>query len=267
MKEYQVKKGDTLSSLAEGLGLPNAYSLKIFHNFKGPIERGIGNEIKEGIILTIPEPHEVDLINAEYAEYAKKAEETKADIKEFSLENKNPDSEQEKTAEEDQKESKEKSADEHDGKLFVIQKGKAICDKGTKFPQFKVTSHRKHYINNENASDDFLAVTENDVLFNPPAVPFGNCSLQNNQPCTFAAAGKWKKIYKDVKVLDNALLTEISELQCSAGGKIKVMDHGQRSELSKQNFKNVDEKIHGYINPLVDLRKFNNRLEEDDLYS
>jgi hypothetical protein len=80
-------------------------------------------------------------------------------------------------------------------------------------------------------------------------------------------AGKWQKFYKDVKVLDNALLTEISELQCSVGGKIKIMDHGQRAQLTKQNFKNADVNVHSYINPLVDLRKFNNKLEGDDLYS
>lgn len=252
MKEYQVKKGDTLSSLAKELGLPSAYSLKNFHNFKGPIERGIGNDIQEGMILTIPEPHEVDTIN-------------EANVK-IASENKIEKNNSENTTENSSQNSeKEKAADEHNGKLFVIQKGKASCDKGTKFPQFKVDSHKKHYINNTGDSDNYLAVTENDTQFNPPAVPFGNCSLQNNKPCTFAPAGKWQKFYEDIKVLDNALLTEISELQCSVGGKIKIMDHGQRAELSKQNFKNADSKVHGYINPLVDLRKFNEKLDEEEL--
>lgn len=268
MKEYQVKKGDTLSSLAEKLGLPSAYSLKNFHNFKGPIEIGIGNEIKEGMILTVPEPHEVDTINAAYAKLGteKEIENKNSENKpENSSQENSQNSEKEKSKTEENKESKEKEAGEHDGKKFVIQKGKAICDKGTKFPQFKVDSHKKHYINHAGDSDHYLAVTENDNQFNPPAVPFGNCSLQNNKPCTFAPAGKWQKIYKDVKVLDNSLLTEISELQCSVGGKIKIMDHGQRAELSKQNFKNADVKVHGYINPLVDLRKFNEKLDEQEL--
>jgi hypothetical protein len=265
MKEYQVKKGDTLSSIAKELGLPSAYSLKNFHNFKGPIERGIGNDIQEGMILTIPEPHEVDKINADYAKIAEKNTITKDNSE--TQKNSSEENSQNSQKQRENKESKEKAAGEHDGKKFVIQKGKAICDKGTKFPQFKVNSHKKHYINNSGDSDNYLAVTENDTQFNPPAVPFGNCSLQNNKPCTFAPAGKWQKFYEDVKVSENALLTEISELQCSVGGKIKIMDHGQRAELSKQNFKNADAKVHGYINPLVNLRKFNNRLEEDDLYS
>ncbi len=156
---------------------------------------------------------------------------------------------------------------EHENKYFVIQKGRAICDKGTKFPNFKVTSHQKHYWNDEKGKSDYLAVTEDDVRFNPPAVPFGNCALKNNQPCSFAAAGKWKKVYDKVKVLDKSCLTEISELQCSVGGKIKVMEHGQKAELSKQNVKNSSVTIHNQINPLVDLDELLEELEGDDFYS
>ncbi|MCS3532584.1 PAAR-like protein [Chryseobacterium sp. JUb7] len=272
MKEYKVQKGDTLLSLSQKLGLPTAYSLKEFHNFKGPIDRGIGNEIKPGMILTIPEQHEVDNMNAVYTrrvqerEAAQKEKEENEKSKVPLSENTTQDSEQKsEDKEKEKKDAEEKPAGEHDGKLFVIQKGKAICDKGTKFPQFKVSSHKKHYLNNESNSDDFLAVTENDLQFNPPAVPFGNCSLKNNQPCSFAPVGKWTKFYKDVKVLDNALLTEISELQCAIGGKIKIMDHGQRAQLSKQNFKNADARVHSYINPLVDLRMLNEQLDEEEL--
>lgn len=267
MIEYQVQKGDTLTSLAEKLGLPNAYTLKTFHNFKGPIERGIGSEIKEGMILTIPEPHEVDDINAKIAKKTEDTEKTKVENGSENSSSSNSENSEDKNQQEkeEQKESKEKSAGEHDGKLFVIQKGKAICDKGTKFPNFKVTSHQKHYINNKEASSDFLAVTKDDTQFNPPAVPFGDCSLQNNQPCSFAPAGKWQKFYKDVQVKDHPLLTEISELQCNIGGKIKVMDHGQRAQLTKQNFKNANPKVHGYINPFVNLRKFINLLDGEDL--
>lgn len=257
MIEYTVKKGETLSSLAQTLGLPGAYTLKTFHNFKGPIERGIGNDIREGMILTIPEPHEVEAINQRIAETELKNQQKAEDVA-----GKNPKSSSEESHPEQEK---EKSAGEHEGKKFVIQKGKAICDKGTKFPNFKVTSHKKHYINNKNDADDYLAVTENDLQFNPPALPFGNCSVKNGQPCSFAPTGKWQKFYKDVKVEDNALLTEISELQCVVGGKIKILDHGQKPQLSKQNFKSGSTKVHSYINPLVDLDEFNDELEEQEL--
>ena len=92
------------------------------------------------------------------------------------------------------------SSSEHDNKHFVIQKGKAMY-KGTKFPNFNVTSHQKHYWNDEEGQADYLAVTEDDVMFNPPAVPFGNCSVKNGNPCAFAPSGKWTKTYDKVKVM------------------------------------------------------------------
>ncbi|MXS71791.1 DUF4280 domain-containing protein [Flavobacteriaceae bacterium W22] len=158
-------------------------------------------------------------------------------------------------------------SNDHENKHFVIQKGKAMCDKGTKFPSFKVTSHQKHYWNDDSGNTDYLAVTEEDVQFTPVAIPFGNCALKNNQPCSFSAAGKWKKTYEKVKVMEKSCLTEISELQCAVGGKIKVMDHGQKAELSKQNFKNTNPTIHNQINPLVDLDEFVDDLDGDDFYS
>ncbi|AZI33139.1 hypothetical protein [Kaistella carnis] len=35
-----------------------------------------------------------------------------------------------------------------------------MCDKGTTFPNFKVTSHQKHYWNDAEGQADYLAVTE-----------------------------------------------------------------------------------------------------------
>ncbi len=179
--------------------------------------------------------------------------------------NNSEEKQKEEEKKEEEKEQKDKSAGEHDGKLFIAQKGKAICDKGTKFPQFKVTSHKKLFVNDKEGADDYLAVTENDLQFNPPVVPFGNCSVKNGQPCSFAPAGKWQKFYKDVKVMDNCLLTEISELQCAVGGKIKILDHGQKAQLSKQNFKNADNKVHQYINPLIDLDGIIAEFDEKEL--
>ena len=82
-----------------------------------------------------------------------------------------------------------------------FRKEKAVCDKGTSFPNFKVTSHQKHYWNDADGKEDYLAVTEDDVQFNPVAVPFGNCSVKNGQPCSFAPVGKWEKPYNKVKVM------------------------------------------------------------------
>ncbi len=172
----------------------------------------------------------------------------------------------EKEEEKKEKESESQSS-EHDGKYFVIPKGKGMCDKGTTFPNFKVTSHQKHYWNNAEGQADYLAVTEDDLTFNPPTAPFGSCAVKNGNSCTFAPAGKWQKPYEKVKVMGKSCLTEASELMCSIGGKITVMKHGQQSEAGKSNVKKADSKEQAIYNPVVDYEEFQEEMEEDHEYS
>lgn len=158
----------------------------------------------------------------------------------------------------------------HDGKHFVVQKGKCQCNQGDLFPQFKVTSHQKHYWNDSEGSAEYLAVTEDDLLFNPPGPSFGKCKLKPSSggylPCSYAPAGKWQKTYEKVKVMAKSCLTELSELQCTIGGKITIKDHGQRGEMSKQNVKNADTKTVQHINPLVNMEEFKATVDDDIEY-
>lgn len=157
---------------------------------------------------------------------------------------------------------------EHDGKHFVIQKGKAQCNQGDQFPQFKVSSHQKHYWNNRKTSEDYLAVTEDDVQFNPAGPSFGKCKLKPTSggylPCVFAPAGKWQKTYPKVKVMDKSCLSEISELMCGTGGKITVKEHGQTSTMNRQSITMADTKSYHIINPFLDLKESQEELEEPD---
>lgn len=160
---------------------------------------------------------------------------------------------------------------EHDGKYFVIQKGKAKCNQGMTFPNFKVTSHQKHYWNDADGQPDYLAVTEDDLQFNPPAQPFGaQCKLQPSGssylPCSYAPAGKWQKCYEKVKVMGKSCVTEISELQCVIGGKITVMKHGQQSEAGKSNVKNAGAREQHVYNPIVDFEEFQEEIDGDNEY-
>ncbi|MDR2204870.1 MAG: DUF4280 domain-containing protein, partial [Flavobacteriaceae bacterium] len=150
-------------------------------------------------------------------------------------------------------------------KHFVIQKGKALCDKGSKFPNFKVTSHEKHYWNDADRQPDYLAVTEDDLQFNPVSAPFGNCSAKNGQACAFAPAGKWTKTYDKVKVMGKSCLTEISELMCATGGKITVMEHGQQSEIGKSHMKKADAREQHVYNPIMDFEEFQEEMEDENL--
>ncbi|MFC3161046.1 protein of unknown function [Chryseobacterium arachidis] len=157
----------------------------------------------------------------------------------------------------------------HDGKHFVVQKGKAQCNQGDQFPQHKVTAHQKHYWNDSAGNADFLGVTEDDLQFNPSGPSFGKCKLKPTAggylPCSYAPAGKWKKTYDKVKIMDKKTVTEISELQCTVGGLITIKDHGQRGEMSKKNVKNADNRTVQHINPLVKMRDFKETALENEI--
>ena len=150
------------------------------------------------------------------------------------------------------------------GDHFVIQKGKAICDKGTSFPSFKVSSHNKHYWNDKGNSDAYLAVTEDDTSFTPSETSFGSCSLLNGKPCKFSPAGKWTKTYDKVKILEKNCVIESSELMCAVGGKIKVLQHGQSASVTTSNVENADQDIQEELDPLTDI---NDILEDDQPYA
>lgn len=173
-------------------------------------------------------------------------------------------SEKDDVEKKDDNQQSDNSSNEHDGKYFVIQKGKACCDKGAKFPQFKVTSHQKHYWNDEKGEADYLAVTEDDLTFNPAAMPFGTCSVKNGNPCAFAPAGKWTKTYEKVKVMGKSCVTEISELMCATGGKITVLKHGQQSEAGKSNVNNADAQEQQVYNPIMDFEEFKEEINQSD---
>ena len=157
----------------------------------------------------------------------------------------------------------------HDGKHFVIQKGKAQCNQGDQFPQYKVTTHQKHFWNDSDGETDYLAVTEDDLQFNPSGPSFGKCKLRPSSggylPCVYAPAGKWQKTYEKTLVMGKKCVTEVSELQCSVGGLITIKDHGQRGQMTKQNVKNADSKTVQHINPLVKMDDFKETVEESEI--
>lgn len=169
-----------------------------------------------------------------------------------------------------EKKSSEGDSSPHDGKYFVIQKGMCQCNQGFKFPKFKVTSHQKHYWNDEEGNADYLAVTEDDLTLDPLAMPFGNCKLKPTSggylPCAYAPAGKWTKTYEKVKVMGKSCVTEISELMCATGGKITILKHGQQSEAGKSNVMNANSQEQHTYNPLINFDEFKAEvLDEDDL--
>lgn len=271
MKTYQSQPNDSFAGIAKKFKIKDENFLKTFHNLNCPQSETIKDEIPAGTTLLIPEDPqffndenqnidgEINIMNNESGSEPDPGEDTMDEKYDQNV------STVEDSKKEEKKEQKsESNSSEHDGKYFVIPKGKAICDKGTQFPGFKVITHQKHYWNDENGEPDYLAVTEDDVMFNPAATPFGNCSIKNGNPCAFASSGKWTKTYDKVKVMGKCCVTELSELLCSTGGKITVLKHGQESELGKSNVNNADSKEQHVYNPVVDFEEFKEEINGDD---
>ncbi len=273
MKKYLVQKGDTLSSIAEQFSVKDGATLRNFHNIYCPLDDLLGHDAVSGKEILIPddpkylkseevEDEEVDEMNG-YDDEADSEE----NIYEKTIDSDPEEDKQEKPAEK-KEEQEDNASSEHDGKYFVVQKGMCQCNQGFKFPKFKVTSHQKHYWNDADGQADFLAVTEDDLQFDPPAQPFGQCKLKPSSggylPCAYAPAGKWKKTYEKVIVMDKSCVTELSELMCSTGGKITIFKHGQQSEAGKSNVKKADVREQHVYNPIMDFEEFQEEINENE---
>jgi len=272
METYIVQKGETFEALAQKFSIRDPMRLRLFHNKYCELDELIDGVVKPGITLHVPNP---DVVTEETEE----AEESITEEKEpTGKEEKSKDEkgqEDEKKKEEREQEETEPQAQEgasspHKGKHFIVQKGKAQCNQGNQFPQFKVSSHQKHYLNDGKAKADNLAVTESDLQFTPPGPSFGQCKLKPSSggylPCAFAPTGKWLKPYKKVKVMDHACITEISELLCAVGGKITVKEHGQTNKMTPSNVRKANPALHAVMNPMVDIEEVQEEMDNPHFY-
>ncbi|MEJ5052010.1 PAAR-like protein [Chryseobacterium culicis] len=281
MKNYVTQKGDTFSSLARQFKLKNEGVLKTYHNLHCPPE-DVMQEPVPGKTICIPEDPQLMANETQTQNISDASQEETTD--EISSGEENPSEEQIKSEEqssektnqqsdkEEKKDTKEGSGSTpHEGKYFIVQKGTVKCNQGFKFPKFKVTSHQKHYWNDEEGNADYLAVTEDDLQLDPAAQPFGQCKLKPTSggylPCAYAPAGKWQKTYEKVKVMEKSCLTEISELMCSTGGKITILKHGQQSETSKSQVGKANTQEQQVYNPVIDFDAFKEDTKgTDELY-
>ncbi|AZA59274.1 DUF4280 and LysM peptidoglycan-binding domain-containing protein [Chryseobacterium shandongense] len=254
MKKYLIQKGDSLSSVAVRHSVKDAQTLRSFDNTHCPLQDLLGYELLPGKELLIPQDKQ----------YLKEDEEIADPLNGFDDEapsaEKSAESQGKQTIKEKKTENNTCSSGPHDGKYFVVQKGTCQCNQGFKFPKFKVTSHQKHYWNDGEGKSDYLAVTEDDNQFDPPAQPFGQCKLKPSSggylPCAYAPAGKWTKTYEKVKIMDKSCVTEISELMCTSGGKITILKHGQQSEPGKSHVAKANPQEQHVYNPIMDFDEF-----------
>ncbi|MBB6329280.1 hypothetical protein HNP24_000230 [Chryseobacterium sediminis] len=281
MKNYITQKGDTFSSLARQFKLKNKGVLKTYHNLHCPPE-DVMQEPVPGKTIIIPEdpqlmadetePQNISTLSQEEsAENGVSNDENSTDEPLQNEEQPSGKTEQQSNKEEKKDKKEDSGSSPHEGKYFIVQKGTVQCNQGFKFPKFKVTSHQKHYWNDEEGQADYLAVTEDDLQLDPTAQPFGQCKLKPTSggylPCAYAPAGKWQKTYEKVKVMGKSCLTEISELMCSTGGKITILKHGQQSETSKSQVGKANTQEQQVYNPVVDFDEFKEDTKgTDELY-
>lgn len=117
--------------------------------------------------------------------------------------------------------------------LLVCHNARCTCDKAVDpAPKpLKVLSHDKYFIN-DNGESKLIATTKENAL---PNLNFGKCKVPNpNNPSPCTAKLQWKDYYDHVELPGGAyVLTEKSIAICTAkGGNIKIVQHGQQSNIT-----------------------------------
>jgi len=251
---YLVKKGDTLESISKELGINNPADLRHYHNMNASIKDGIGPEPTVGKTLLTPPQNEIDVINKKNEEWQQvvaaareKEEQQKQYIK---------DKEKEDLEQKEEKE-KEEAKSAHENKYFVVHGALCACDKAenpNQTAKLLVTSHSRVILNAE--AGKFFA-TEIDKTFDPPGPTFGKCKLKPSSggylPCSLSPAPKWTKVFDKTQVFGNKVLTEISTLQCTVGGKIEVVKSGQTDTIMKEHSENTNPAALALINPAIKM--------------
>ena len=148
-------------------------------------------------------------------------------------------------------------------KHIVVQGALCKCQFGQVPDKLKVLSHKKEYANDKDASKKLIATTMEIGATTLEKNTFGNCTKLPGSPpppCK-PVITEWKDFYKEVTLSNGGnILVEDSKAVCAIAGTpcIEILDHGQRTEASSQNFKNADKDVQQQINSLVDSEKIYN---------
>lgn len=155
-------------------------------------------------------------------------------------------------------------------KHIVVQGAECQCKFSVepKTDKLKVLSQTKDYANDKDASKKLIA-TDKEIGQTFEKNTFGKCKLQPTSsdflPC-MAVITKWSGVYEKV-ILSNKgkILLEDSKATCPIGGPdcISITKHGQKTEGSSQNSKNANGEVHSQLNPMVNIKKMEERNPEN----
>lgn len=158
---------------------------------------------------------------------------------------------------------------QQEGQHLVCAGAICQCQFGKAPAKFKVLTHTKHYINDEEGKEKLVAThKEIGQPFQPPF--FGSCSKANNGPCAVNVTG-WSNYYEKITYAINGNgmpLLEGSKGTCSIGATdcISIAWHGQSATPSAQNIHQVDTNAATQINPLVNIKELKKTYTNNDIY-
>lgn len=151
-------------------------------------------------------------------------------------------------------------------KHFVVQGASCQCNFSVepKIDILKVKTHSKHFANDKEAKDKLIA-TDKEIGQTLEKNTFGKCKKQPNGsgdylPCK-ATITKWSGFYEKVTLSNQGkILLEDSKATCPMGGPdcIVIKDHGQTSEVAKQNIENSNPEVLCEILPGVNFEDLGN---------
>lgn len=140
-------------------------------------------------------------------------------------------------------------------KHIVVQGAMCKCQFGQVPDKIKVLSHKKEYANDKDASKKLIVTTKEIGAMTLENNTFGNCpKMGSPPPACKPMITEWQDFYKEVTLSNGGnIIVEDSKAVCAIAGTpcIEILDHGQRTEASSQNFKNADKEVQQQINPLV----------------
>ncbi len=142
-------------------------------------------------------------------------------------------------------------------KHVVVQGAICKCQFGNMPDKLKVLSHKKEYANDKAGSQKLIATTKEIGATTFEKNTFGNCLKMGTPPppCK-PMVTEWKDFYKDVTLSNGGnIILEDSKAVCAIAGTpcISVLNHGQMTEPSGQNFKNANADVQKQLNPLVNV--------------
>jgi hypothetical protein len=149
-------------------------------------------------------------------------------------------------------------------KYFVCQGAICQCNFGNTPDKLLVQTQKSVYLNDGEGLYK-LAATTKELGQTFEKNTFGSCSKKNGNPCMVNVTA-WKDYKDNQKIVENdsCFLLEDSTAECPIGGSgcIKIIFHGQVTDVHSRHFEKFDETVLQQLMPLTDVNEIINDIED-----